>query len=81
MLIEVCGPGCPRCQATEKNALEAVKQVGLEEDARVVEIKDPKEMGQRGVFMTPAVIIDGEKVCEGKIPSAQELRKWIEERK
>ena len=79
MIIEVCGPGCPRCQATEKNVLEALKQMEKElgEEAMVVEIKDIKQISARGVIMTPAVVIDGVKVCEGRIPSPEEVRKWI----
>ena len=79
MMIEVCGPGCPRCQATEKNVLQALKELGMElgEEAMVVEIKDIKQISARGVIMTPAVVIDGVKVCEGRIPSPEEARKWI----
>jgi len=83
MIIEVCGPGCPRCHATKDNALKALKELGMEpgEEAMVVEIKDIKQISARGVIMTPAVLINGVKVCEGRIPSPQEVRKWIEERK
>ncbi len=83
MIIEVCGPGCPRCQATEKNVLQALKELGMElgEEAMVVEIKDIKQISARGVIMTPAVVIDGVKAFEGKIPSPEEVRKWIEEKK
>jgi len=83
MIIEVCGPGCPRCQATEKNALQAVKELGMKlgEDAMVTEIKDVKQISTRGVIITPAVIIDGVKVCEGRIPNTEEIKKWIKERK
>jgi len=83
MIIEVCGPGCPRCQATEKNVLQVVKELGMElgEEAQVVEVKDIKQISARGVIMTPAVLIDGVKVCEGRIPGPQEVKKWIEERK
>ncbi len=83
MIIEVCGPGCPRCQATEKNVVQVLKELGMElgEKAQVVEIKDVKQISARGVIITPAVLIDGVKVCEGRIPSTQEVRKWIEERK
>ena len=82
MIIEVCGPGCPRCQATEKNALEALKQLGKQvgEDTQVVEVKDVKEISARGVIITPALLIDGVKMCEGRIPSPQEVKKWIEEK-
>jgi len=83
MIIEVCGPGCPRCQATEKNTLQALKELGMElgKEAQVIEIKDIKEISARGVILTPAVLIDGVKVCEGRIPSPQDIRKWIEEKK
>ena len=82
MIIEVCGPGCPRCQATEKNVLQALNELGmkLDDEAMVVKIKDVKQISARGVIFTPAVVIDGVKVCEGRIPSPQEVRKWIEEK-
>ena len=63
--------------------LQALKELGIElgEEAMVVEIKDIKQISARGVVMTPAVVIDGVKVCEGRIPSSGEVKKWIEERK
>ena len=78
MIIEVCGPGCPRCQATEKNVLQALKELGKE--AEVVKIKDFKEISARGVMMTPAVIIDGVKAFEGRIPAAEEIKSWLQEK-
>ncbi len=76
MIIEVCGPGCPRCQATEKNVLRALKELGKE--AEVVKVKDFREISARGVMMTPAVIIDGVKAFEGRIPSAEEIKGWLQ---
>jgi small redox-active disulfide protein 2 len=83
MIIEVCGTGCPRCQATEKNAIQALKELGMRlgEDAMVTEIKDVRQISARGVIITPAVVIDGVKVCEGRIPTPEEIKKWIEKRK
>jgi len=83
MIIEVCGSGCPRCQATEKNAIQALKELGMKlgEDVMVTEIKDVRQISARGVIITPAVIIDGVKVCEGRIPNTEELKKWLEEKK
>ena len=83
MIIEVCGPGCARCQTAEKNVLQALKELGKElgKEIQVVEIKDIKQISAKGVVLTPAVLIDGVKVCEGRIPSPQEVKKWIEERK
>jgi len=83
MIIEVCGPGCFRCQATKRNVLQAVKELGmrLEEDVMVTEIKDVTQISARGVIITPAVIIDGVKVSEGRIPNTEEIKKWIKEGK
>ena len=82
MIIEVCGPGCPRCQATKDNVGKALQELGLKdgEDVLISPIKDPKMIATRGVMLTPAVIIDGVKVVEGRIPDPKEIRKWIEER-
>ena len=83
MIIEVCGPGCARCHATKDNVVKALKEMGLKEgeDALVSEIKDPRLMSARGVMLTPAIVIDGVKVCEGRIPDLKEVKRWIEERK
>ena len=83
MIIEVCGPGCPRCHATKENVRKVLKEMELEEGEEVAltEIKDPRVMAARGVFMTPAVLIDGVKLCEGKIPSPKEIKGWFEERR
>ncbi len=81
-MIEVCGPGCPRCHATKDNVGKALKELVLKEGEEVVvtEVKEPKLIAARGVLFTPAVIIDGAKMVEGRIPEPKEIRKWIEER-
>jgi len=83
MIIEVCGPGCPRCHQTKENVRKALKELGLKdgEDALVSEVKDPKMISARGVMFTPALIINGVKVCEGKIPEPKEITEWLRERK
>ncbi len=82
MIIEVCGPGCPRCHATKNNVSKALKELGLKEgeDAAISMIRDPRLMAARGVMFTPAVIINGVKMAEGKIPDVTEIKKWVEER-
>ena len=51
MEIKVLGPGCPRCQTLEKNAKDAVAELGL--DARIEKVTDINEIANCGVFMTP----------------------------
>jgi small redox-active disulfide protein 2 len=80
MRIEVCGPGCAKCHMTLDAVRKAVKELGLEGAVELTEEKDIMAIIKKGVFLTPAVIVDGVKVSEGRIPKAQEIRSWIEER-
>jgi len=75
MDIKVLGPGCPRCNQTEKNVLEAVAETGV--DAQVEKVTDTMKIAGYGVFGTPAVVIDGEVKCVGKIPTKHEVKEWI----
>lgn len=75
MEIKVLGPGCPRCQQTEKNVKEAVAEAGL--DAQVVKVTDAMEISNYGVFITPGVVVDGEVKSVGKIPDKEEIKTWI----
>ena len=81
MIIEICGPGCPKCHATKENVQKAVKELGLEQEVEVREVKDILAITNKGVLLTPGVIIDGAKVSEGRIPSPEEVRKFIGEKK
>lgn len=77
MKIEIFGPGCARCKQTEHNARQALSAVGL--DAEVIKIEDIREYGPRGVVFTPALAIDGELKCKGRIPSTAEIQSWLNE--
>ena len=73
MKIQVAGPGCPRCQATEKNVREACAQLNLDVD--ISHIYDVREFARLGVVFTPAVIVDGKIIISGKLPTVEELKK------
>jgi len=81
MKIEVYGTGCARCHATRESVEKVVKELGLEQEAEVVEVKDVKTFTAKGILLTPGVVIDGVKVSEGRIPSPEEIKKWIEGKK
>jgi len=75
MEIKVLGPGCPKCKQTEKNVLEAIAETGA--DAKVEKVTDIMKIAGYGVFGTPAVLVDGEVKCVGKIPTKEEVKGWI----
>ncbi|MDR7520553.1 MAG: thioredoxin family protein [Armatimonadota bacterium] len=73
--IEVFGPGCSKCQATEAVVRQALHTLGL--TATVTHIRDPKEMAKARVLFTPAVRINGEVKCTGRVPQVAEVTSWL----
>ena len=75
MKIEILGMGCAKCDKLYKAAEDAINQTGVE--AELVKVKDIMEIAQRGVLMTPALVIDGEVKMAGKVPKPEEIVKLI----
>jgi len=75
MDIKVLGPGCPKCQQTEKVVKEAVAEAGVA--AEIEKVTDTMKIAGFGVFGTPAVVVDGEVKSVGKIPKKEEDLAWI----
>ncbi len=75
MKIQIAGPGCAKCQASEKNVREACAQLGV--DAEIEHLRNPREFAPLGVKMTPAVLIDGRVVVSGHVPTVDALKQEI----
>ena len=75
MKIQVLGTGCAKCKALEKNAREAVSNLGV--DAEVVKVEDPDDIIDMGVMMTPALGIDGDIKLTGKVATVEEIEALI----
>lgn len=79
MKIEVFGPGCHKCQETEKIVREVVAVLGVE--ASVEKISDIMKIAQAGIMLAPAVKINGKVKCTGRVPKLDEVKAWIMEEK
>ncbi|MBV5328309.1 MAG: TM0996/MTH895 family glutaredoxin-like protein [Chlorobium sp.] len=75
MEIKVLGPGCAKCGEAEKIMRTAVEEAGV--TATIDKITDFQEIAKHGVFSTPAVVIDGQIKCVGKVPSKAEALAWL----
>ena len=73
--IKVLGPGCPKCKTTYNNALEAVKQTGIEAD--VVKIEDIEEMMKYNVLTTPVLMIDDVAKVKGRVADVKEIKELL----
>ncbi len=75
MKIEVLGSGCPKCLSVEQNVRKALAELAVQAD--VVKVTDIQQIIQRGVMSTPALVVDGKLVLEGKNPTVQQLKQLL----
>jgi len=75
MKIEILGMGCSKCKMLYENAKKAVSETGVQ--AEVLKVEDMERIMNYGVMMTPALVIDGKVKTTGKIPSAEDIKKWL----
>ena len=71
MKIQIAGPGCGRCQATEKITKQVCADLNLQ--AEIEHNYDIREYGKLGVLLTPAVLVNGKIVFSGRVPTREEL--------
>jgi len=75
MKLVIAGPGCPNCKATERNVVNACAELDLAAD--ITHVYDIAEIAKLGVMRTPAVVLDGEIVVSGRVPTVAELKKLL----
>ena len=77
MEIRILGPGCPRCEEVAKRTINVLAELDVAAD--VQKVTDLKKIAEYKVMMTPGSVTNGKVKCIGKIPSKEEIKKWIEE--
>ena len=75
MKIQILGTGCPKCRELAERAEKAAKE--LELDYEIKKVEDINEILSFGVMSTPALAIDGDVKCTGKLPSLEEIKKLL----
>ncbi len=69
--VEILGSGCQKCHQVEGKTKAAIAARNLEAD--MVHITDPMEIVQRGVMKTPALVVDGKVLSQGKVLEPKEI--------
>ncbi|OPY43917.1 MAG: hypothetical protein A4E42_01189 [Methanoregulaceae archaeon PtaU1.Bin222] len=75
MKIEILGTGCMKCKRLAKNVEHAVEELGITADIQKVE--DITAIMDRGVMLTPAMIVDGELKISGRVADVKELKEIL----
>jgi len=75
MKIQILGTGCAKCQLLEKNAREAIQELGL--DAEIVKVTNVDDIMAMGVMMTPALAIDDDVKVVGKVLTKEHIKELL----
>ena len=78
MKIEILGVGCPKCKKLLELVTETVNE--LEITAEIGKVDKINDIMNYGVMITPALAIDGKIVVAGRIPSKEDIKKWLSDK-
>ena len=77
MEVKVLGTGCPKCKRLEQIAREAAGEAGIE--ATFTKVNQIAKIMAYPIVGTPALVIDEQVVCSGRLPQKQEVIGWLRE--
>lgn len=77
MKIKVLGSGCAKCNALEAAARQALEELGW--DAEMDHVTDFVQIAAYGVMSTPALAVNDQVVCCGKVLKPEEVKKIFRE--
>ena len=75
MQIKVLGSGCSKCRSTIGIIERTARDAGV--DVEIVKVEDHDAIKAFGVHATPAVVIEGQVVHSGGIPSRETVKAWF----
>jgi small redox-active disulfide protein 2 len=74
--VKILGPGCKKCLETANIVRTVAKEHGL--PAQIEKIGNTERIAEFGVLPNPAVVIDGDVKCAGRVPSPAEVLVWLQ---
>jgi len=75
MKIHVLGPGCMKCVKLYDEVQKVLESAKI--NAQVEKVEKIDEIMKFAVAMTPALVIDGEVKCAGRVPTRSEIEEWV----
>lgn len=78
MKLEVLG-SCPTCESLFYDRLmQSLDMAGLREKVQVERVNDPNYFVELGVFVTPALVLDGEIISTGKLLMPDDILRLLQ---
>lgn len=73
------GKQCPKCPAAKKVCKEVAKEKGIEYEEVNIE-EHMIEALQKQIASTPSIVLDGEVISRGEIPTKEQLEKEVDKK-
>ena len=73
--IQILGTGCAKCEKLAANAKQAAENLGLDYEMEMV--TDLNQIMGFGVMTTPGLVVDGNVLVTGKVPSPTDIEKML----
>lgn len=73
--VIVLGSGCPNCKKLEQLCYDVAAENNL--DMNLEKITDFNKFADYGIMFTPGLVINGEVMSSGKIPTKSTLMHWM----
>jgi len=74
-IVKILGTGCGKCQQLVSVVHEVISENQLE--ATVQKVEDITEIMEFNVMTTPALVVDEVVVVSGRIPSKEEILRFL----
>jgi hypothetical protein len=71
--VEVLGPGCHNCETVYQNVFKALDMAELRGRVQVKKKSDLNYFMEKGVHVTPGLVIDGRVVSKGKVLKPEQI--------
>lgn len=71
MKAQILGTGCPKCNLLSQRTTDAAREAGVE--IELSKVTDIDEILDFGILATPGLVLDGEVVVSGRVPTVADL--------
>ena len=75
--VKILGAGCVNCDKLEQMVYKVMSTASLA--GTVDHVRDLKEIGAYGIASVPALVINGQIKCAGRLPQERQLLQWLKD--
>ena len=75
MDLKILGTGCSKCKKLEEVTKTAADQLGIQ--YTIEKVTDLEKIMAYSIMSTPALVVDGTVKVSGRVPSVEDIKKFL----